>query len=66
MTEPGESLDHVIRRSRQAGAHCRARVLRNLSSRCRTVASAGGAGCDFTFPTPPQIRDFHRKGLRAI
>jgi methionyl-tRNA formyltransferase len=64
--EPGESLDHLIRRSKQLGAHYLARVLRNLPLPRRTVALAAGEGSYFTFPTPQEIRDFHRKGLRAI
>jgi methionyl-tRNA formyltransferase len=65
--ESGESLDHVIRRSKEHGAHCLARVIRELPRPHRTVQEVRpSAGSYFTFPTPQQIREFHRKGLRAI
>lgn len=66
--EPGESLDHLIRRSKEHGAHCLARVLLRLGSPERWIATAPARvepSC-FTFPTPQQLREFHRKGLRAI
>lgn len=65
--EPGESLDHVIRRSKEHGAHCLARVIRELPRQRRAAQQARAPeGSYFTFPTPQQIREFHRKGLRAI
>lgn len=65
--EPGESLDHLIRRSKRHGAQCMARVLRQISEgRQKPLALNGGEGSYFTFPTLEQIREFHRRGLRAI
>lgn len=65
--EAGESLDHLIRRSKQHGAHCLARVIRDLGSQHQTVTKLRAAeGTYFTFPSPDQIREFHRKGFRAI
>ena len=65
--EPGESLDHLIRRSKRHGAHCMARVLQQIESGTqRPIALDNAAGSYFTFPTLDQIREFHRKGFRAI
>ena len=64
--EQGESLDHLIRRSKKFGAHCLARVLHDLPPPRSTPAPVSSEGSYFTFPTPQQIRNFHRKGLRAI
>lgn len=65
--EPGESLDHLIRRSKQHGAHCLARVIRDLGALHQPVTTLRAAeGSYFTFPNPDQIREFHRKGLRAL
>jgi methionyl-tRNA formyltransferase len=65
--EPGETLDHLIRRSKQHGAHCLAKVLRDIASGSQTVIAVdGGEGSYFTFPTVAQIREFRRRGLRAI
>lgn len=65
--QPGESLDHLIRRSKQHGAHCLARVIRDLGAQHQHVITPrANDGSYFTFPNPDQIREFHRKGLRAI
>ncbi len=65
--EPGESLDHLIRRSKRHGAHCMARVLRQIASRTHRVITLDNTGGSyFTFPTLEQIRDFRRRGFRAI
>jgi len=65
--EAGETLDHLIRRSKRHGAHCIARVLRQLQSNSTVPISLGSAqGSYFTFPTIAEIREFHRRGFRAI
>ena len=65
--EPGETLDHLIRRSKEHGAHCLARVIRDIDRLPpRAVPAADPERSYFTFPTLQQIREFHRKGLRAI
>jgi methionyl-tRNA formyltransferase len=65
--EPGESLHHLIRRSKRAGAHSMAKVLHQIASGT-TLQEIGflDGGSYFTFPTIDEIRDFHRKGLKAI
>lgn len=63
----GESLDHLIRRSKRRGAHSMAKVLRQISSNSiRPVPLDHSRGSYFTFPTAAEIREFHRRGLRAI
>jgi methionyl-tRNA formyltransferase len=65
--EPAETLDHLIRRSKRRAAHCLAHVLQEL---CQGTATPVPLGKDnssyFTFPSRQQIREFHRRGLRAI
>ena len=64
---PRESLDHLIRRSKRHGAHCMAGVLRQIESHSQlTKALNSTKGSYFTFPTKTEIREFHRRGLRAI
>jgi methionyl-tRNA formyltransferase len=63
----GESLDHLIRRSKRHGAHCMARVLREIAGQRHTLLTLEKtAGSYFTFPTLEQIREFRRRGLRAL
>lgn len=65
--EPWESLDRLIRRSKRHGAHCMARVLREIASRNQTTIELDQTQQSyFTFPTVEQIREFRRRGLRAI
>jgi methionyl-tRNA formyltransferase len=64
---PRETLDVLIRRSKRHGAHCVAKVLRQIKS--DTVAPRplnSAEGSYFTFPTYAEIREFHRRGNRAI
>jgi methionyl-tRNA formyltransferase len=64
---PGESLDQLIRRSKQHGAHCMAHVLRQIASHSHSMqALSSKDGSYFTFPTSAEIREFHRRGLRVI
>ncbi len=65
--EPGESLDHLIRRSKRHGAHCMAWVLRQIQSGTQQAIPLNHSeGSYFTFPTQEEIRAFHQRGLRAI
>lgn len=64
---PGESLDNLIRRSKRYGAHCMAKVLRQIQNKERSVLDLDqGAGSYFTFPTREEIRAFRNRGFRAI
>jgi methionyl-tRNA formyltransferase len=65
--EAGESLDRLIRRSKRHAAHSLAKVLEELST--GKVPNAGPSDAKstyFTFPTSAEIREFRRRGLRAI
>jgi methionyl-tRNA formyltransferase len=65
--ESGESLDSLMRRSKRHGAHCMARVLRQIADGTqRPVVLDQSQGSYFSFPKVEQMREFHRKGLRAI
>lgn len=65
--EPGESLDSLIRRSKRHGAHCMARVIRQLTAHNqRPLAPPVQQGSYFTFPKRDEILEFHRRGFRAI
>jgi methionyl-tRNA formyltransferase len=64
---PGESLDSLIRRSKRHGAHCMAQVLRAMATGThKAVAMDMAEGSYFSFPTREQIREFRRRGLRAL
>jgi methionyl-tRNA formyltransferase len=65
--EPGESLDHLIQRSKRYGAHCMAQVLRQIrDGRVERAPLDHAQGSYFTFPTAEEIREFRRRGNRAI
>jgi methionyl-tRNA formyltransferase len=65
--EPGETLDHLIRRSKRDGAHCMARVLRQIASDSHVqIPLDSSKGSYFTFPTIAEIREFYNRGFRAI
>lgn len=65
--QPGESLDHLIRRSKRHGADCMAKVLHQIEAGTqKPVMLDNAAGSYFTFPTLDEIREFHRRGMRAI
>lgn len=65
--EPRETLDHLIRRSKRHGAHCMARVLRQIESNTyNSIPLDSSQGSYFTFPTITEIREFHRRGFRSI
>lgn len=63
----GETLDHLIRRTKIHGAHCMARVLHQIekNEHC-TFVFDHKKGSYFTFPTLSQMIEFRRRGLRAI
>ena len=63
----GESLHTLIRRSKRHGAHCMARVLRNVqSNQAVGIRMDHSQGSYFTFPKREEAREFRRRGLRAI
>jgi methionyl-tRNA formyltransferase len=62
-----ETLDHLICRSKRHGAHCMARVLKEIETgTAKPTVLDNSKGSYFTFPTTEEIREFHRKGLKAI
>lgn len=62
-----ETLDHLIERSKRHGAHCMAEVVRQIATRTQQpLELANNRASYFTFPTREEIREFHRRGLRAI
>lgn len=65
--EEDESLDHLIRRSKRHGAHCMARVLSEIATQSqKTLRLDHERGSYFTFPTPAEMKEFRRRGFRAI
>lgn len=63
----GEPLDTLIRRSKRHGAHCMARVLRQIATGTHKPLPASSVEPSyFTFPTGEEIREFQRRGYRAI
>ena len=65
--KPGETLHDLIRRSKRHGAHCMARVLHQIESDSQSTKPLNSEqGSYFTFPTIAEIREFHRRGFRAI
>jgi methionyl-tRNA formyltransferase len=63
----GESLDQLIQRSKRHGAHCMARVLRQIAVGTQQVSTLDQANATyFTFPTLEQMREFHLRGFRAV
>jgi methionyl-tRNA formyltransferase len=62
-----ETLHNVIRRSKRHGAHVMARALRALESGSYVrIPLDREVGSYFTFPTLAQIRDFQKRGYRAV
>lgn len=66
--EFGESLDHLIRRSKRHGAHCMGSVIRRFAKEGRVAALPpfNVEPSYFTFPTAAEIEEFHRRGFRGI
>ncbi len=64
---PGASLHELIRQSKRHGAHCMARVLRNLNeNKAVPIRLEHEKGTYFTFPKREEALEFRRRGLRAI
>lgn len=64
---PGETMHHLIRRSKRAGAEAMLQVLRQYASGAAPAALPPRAQSSrFTFPTPAEMRTFRARGLRAI
>lgn len=64
--ELDESLHDLIRRSKRRGAHCMAKVLRQIRDGEASVRTLESEGSYFTFPSAKEIREFRRRGFRAI
>ncbi len=63
----GESLDALIRRTKRQGARCMLRVLGQIAQQTQTQFSLENRpGSYFTFPTPAEMKEFRRRGFRAI
>jgi methionyl-tRNA formyltransferase len=64
--QPRESLDHLIRRSKRHGAHCMAKVLRQIRDGATVPIQMDHSKASyFSFPTRDEILEFKRR-LRAI
>ena len=62
-----ESLDSLIRRTKRHGAHCMLAVLQQIAQQAQTTLSLENQpGSYFTFPTPAEMKEFRRRGFRAI
>lgn len=65
--QENESLDSLIRRTKRHGAHCMLAVLQQIAQQTQvTLSLQDQPGSYFTFPTPDEMREFRRRGLRAI
>lgn len=63
----GESLDGLIRRTKRHAAHCMLKVLQQIAQQTQTQLSLENQpGSYFTFPTPAEMKEFRRRGFRAI
>jgi methionyl-tRNA formyltransferase len=63
----GESLDCLIRRTKRQGAHCMVKVLHQIAQQTQTQLSLENqTGSYFTFPTLAEMKEFRRRGFRAI
>lgn len=64
--DQSESLDSLIRRTKRHGAHCMLTALRQIAAKTQRTLLLEGQSSYFTFPTPAEIKEFRRRGLRAI
>lgn len=65
--QENESLDSLIRRTKRHGAHCMLTVLRQIAQQSQVTLSLDNQpGSYFTFPTPDEMKEFRRRGFRAI
>jgi methionyl-tRNA formyltransferase len=63
----GETLDELIKRSKRQGAHCMGKALRQIALNGPTRSARPNIpGSYFTFPTAREMKEFHRRGFRAI
>lgn len=63
----GESLDVLIRRTKRHAAHCMLNVLRQIAGQTQKKLSLQDRpGSYFTFPTSAEMKEFRRRGFRAI
>jgi methionyl-tRNA formyltransferase len=64
---PGESMHLLIRRSKRCGAHAMINVLKSFASGSPPQPLAKPQESSyFSFPTTADMKEFHRRGLRAI
>lgn len=62
-----ESLDHLIRRTKRHAALCMAKAIRDIEqSRQERFPLDAAQSSYFTFPTASEMKEFRRRGLRAI
>ena len=62
-----ESLDHLIRRSKRHGARCMLKTLRQIAQQSqKTLFLDNSHSSYFTFPTFAEMKEFRRRGFRAI
>ena len=65
--QQGESLDSLIRRTKRHAAHCMLKVLQQIAGQAqKTLSMNDRPGSYFTFPTFDEIKEFRRRGFRAI
>lgn len=65
--QENESLDSLIRRTKRHGAHCMLTVLQQIAAQTQKKLSLENRPSSyFTFPTPAEMKEFRRRGLRAI
>lgn len=63
----GESLDSLIRRTKRHAAHCMLDVLYQIAAQTqKTLSLKDQPGSYFTFPTYAEMKEFRRRGFRAI
>jgi methionyl-tRNA formyltransferase len=64
---PSETMHSLIRRSKRSGAYAMLQVLRAFASGSppQPIATLQESSY-FTFPTAAEMKEFHRRGLRAI
>ncbi|HEY6252406.1 MAG TPA: formyltransferase family protein, partial [Candidatus Angelobacter sp.] len=63
----GESLDSLIRRTKRHAARCMLDVLRQIAAQTqKTLSLKDRPGSYFTFPTYTEMKEFRRRGFRAI
>jgi len=65
--QPGESLDSVIRRTKREGGRLLGNTLTLLArGQVTELPNSAAEGSYFSFPTPDDVRQFRRRGLRML